>query len=241
MKILDFGLAKLTQVEPSAGALSVLPTTPPDTLPGVVLGIAGYMAPEQVRGLSADHRADIFAYGVVLYEMLSGERAFRGETAMDTMTAILKEQPPQLPLTDRHIPATLTRVIDRCLEKHPAERFQSARDLAFAVAAFSIASSDAGPVDSVHGPRHILRSGRVAWSVAAVTTTFAAAIALPAYLRPVRPSCPPAFRVSNPASRERNPDWSQSDCALTGWAATRPCVCRDALDSATRRHRGAPP
>jgi serine/threonine protein kinase len=84
----DFALAKLTQAESSAAALSVLPTTPPDTLPGVVLGTAGYMAPEQVRGLPTDPRADIFAFGVVLYEMLSGQRAFAGEAAMDAMNAV---------------------------------------------------------------------------------------------------------------------------------------------------------
>jgi len=78
VKILDFGLAKLTQAEPAGAALSALPTTPPNTLPGVVLGTIGYMAPEQVRGQTVDHRSDIFAFGAILYEMLSGQRAFRG-------------------------------------------------------------------------------------------------------------------------------------------------------------------
>ena len=78
------------------------------------------MAPEQVRGLAADHRADIFAFGAVLYEMLSGRRAFRGETTADTMTAILKEDPPDLPAAERHIPPALARIVDRCLEKSPA-------------------------------------------------------------------------------------------------------------------------
>lgn len=96
--MLDFGLAKLTQTEPALAGGSQLPTTPPHTLPGVVLGTVGYMAPEQVRGLTADHRSDIFAFGAVLYEMLSGRRAFRGETAPDTMTAILKEDPVDLPV-----------------------------------------------------------------------------------------------------------------------------------------------
>jgi serine/threonine protein kinase len=137
VKILDFGLAKLTQAEPTAAGMSALPTTPPNTLPGVVLGTAGYMAPEQVRGLSADQRSDMFAFGAVLYEMLSGRRAFQGDTAMDTMTAILKEDPPDLPLAERHIPLALARIVDRCLEKKPASRFKSADDLAFALEALS--------------------------------------------------------------------------------------------------------
>jgi serine/threonine protein kinase len=82
VKILDFGLAKLTQPEPALANMSALPTTPPHTVPGLVLGTIGYMAPEQVRGLAADHRSDIFAFGAILYEMLSGARAFRGDTAM---------------------------------------------------------------------------------------------------------------------------------------------------------------
>ena len=133
VKILDFGLAKLTQPEsPFAGA-TALPTTPPDTMAGVVLGTIGYMSPEQVRGLAADHRADIFAFGAVLYKMLSGRRAFHGDTAMDAMTAIVKEHPPDLPVAERGMPPALVRIADRCLEKSPAARFQSTRDLAFAL------------------------------------------------------------------------------------------------------------
>ena len=134
-KILDFGLAKLTQAEPAFAAMSQSPTTPHNTLPGVVLGTIGYMAPEQVRGLQADHRSDIFAFGTILYEMLSGQRAFRGETPMDAMTAILKEDPPDLPTADRHVPPALPRIVGRCLEKNPTARFQTATDLAFALEA----------------------------------------------------------------------------------------------------------
>ena len=137
VKILDFGLAKLTESEPVVSFASALPTTPAQTNSGVVLGTAGYMSPEQVRGLAADYRSDIFAFGAILYEMLSGRRAFRGETAMDTMTAILKGDPPDLPLADRHIPPALERIVDRCVEKTPAGRFKSADDLAFALEAFS--------------------------------------------------------------------------------------------------------
>jgi len=126
VKILDFGLAKLTQAEPVAAAMSALPTTPPNTLPGIVLGTVGYMAPEQVRGVAADHRADIFAFGAVLYEMLSGQRAFQRETGVETMTAILNDDPPDFPAAERHVPPGLARIVERCLEKSPSRRFQTA-------------------------------------------------------------------------------------------------------------------
>jgi len=136
VKILDFGLAKLIQPDLSATGASLLPTTPPQTTPGVVLGTTGYMSPEQVRGREADARADIFAFGAILYEMLGGRRAFGRETSMDTMSAILKEDPPPLdPL--RRVPPALARIVDRCLEKDPAARFKSADDLAFALEALS--------------------------------------------------------------------------------------------------------
>jgi eukaryotic-like serine/threonine-protein kinase len=137
VKILDFGLAKLTEREPTALSVSVLPTTPPLTLTGMVLGTIGYMAPEQVRGLPADARTDIFAFGALLYEMLSGRRAFGGETTIDVMTAILKEDPPDVPAAEHPMPPALQRIVDRCLEKSPAARFQTATDLAFALESLS--------------------------------------------------------------------------------------------------------
>ena len=103
----------------------------------MVLGTVGYMAPEQVRGLPADYRSDIFAFGCVLHEMLSGRRTFHRDTAADTMTAILKEEPPDLPLVERHIPSALARIVERSVEKAPAARFQSTQDLAFALEALS--------------------------------------------------------------------------------------------------------
>jgi Tol biopolymer transport system component len=136
VKILDFGLAKLTEASavPSGDSAS---TRQADTRPGVVMGTAGYMSPEQVRGGVVDHRTDIFAFGAVLYELLSGARAFRGETSADLMMAILKEHPPDLPAAERHIPLVLTRLVDRCLEKSASARFQSAGDLAFALQSVS--------------------------------------------------------------------------------------------------------
>src|SRR5262245_34369334 len=168
VKILDFGLAKLTQAEPAFAGVSALPTTPPHTMPGVVLGTIGYMSPEQVRGLAADHRSDIFAFGATLYEMLAGRRAFAGDTAMDAMTAVLKEEPPDPP-TERHIPPALARVVDRCVEKTPAARFQSASDLAFALEALPSHSENldvsvAATTIPARRPRE-----RIAWLVAAMS------------------------------------------------------------------------
>ncbi|MGH9253276.1 MAG: serine/threonine-protein kinase [Vicinamibacterales bacterium] len=173
VKILDFGLAKLTHAEPTAAELSALPTAAaldgaqagPNTLPGVVLGTIGYMAPEQVRGLTADHRSDIFAFGAILYEMLSGRRAFRGETMADTMTAILKEDPPDLPAAERHIPSGLERIVDRCLEKNPGARFKSADDLAFALEALTSSSPSVAAAPSGRGERLASGSPGCRWLV----------------------------------------------------------------------------
>jgi hypothetical protein len=128
VKILDFGIAKLVQPEALAegATMDAGPTSA-----GLVLGTAGYMSPEQVRGEPADARSDIFELGIILYEMLCGQRAFRRDTSAETMTAILKEDPPELSLTGRTVSPALERIVRRCLEKKPLQRFQSARDLAF--------------------------------------------------------------------------------------------------------------
>lgn len=135
VKILDFGLAKFTR--PESGESDEAPTVQVATEPGLVMGTAGYMSPEQVRGKSADARSDIFALGAILYEMLSGKRAFHGDSSADTMSAILKEDPPQLSETGRNVPPGLERIVNHCLEKNPAQRFQSASDVAFNLEALS--------------------------------------------------------------------------------------------------------
>jgi serine/threonine protein kinase len=127
VKILDFGLARLL---PSAGEAAAT-MTHARTADGLVLGSPGYMSPEQVRGAAADHRSDIFSFGAVLYEMLTGRHAFRRDGTVETMNAILREDPPDLTLSDVRLAASLNRVVRHCLEKEPGERFQSARDLAF--------------------------------------------------------------------------------------------------------------
>ena len=115
VKILDFGLAKLTQAEGGADATNV----PTATEPGVVMGTLGYMSPEQVKAKPADARSDIFALGAILYEMLSGQRAFRGDSAGETMAAILREDPPDLSVTNQNISPGLDRIVRHCLEKNP--------------------------------------------------------------------------------------------------------------------------
>jgi Tol biopolymer transport system component/predicted Ser/Thr protein kinase len=138
-KILDFGLAKL---QPKAAAADG-ETVTVRTEAGVVMGTPGYMSPEQVRGLATDHRSDIFSVGVILYELLAGTRAFHGDTSVETMTAILKQDPPELPET---VPAGVRQIVAHCLEKEPARRFQSAHDLGFALSQNTAGSGSAKAV-----------------------------------------------------------------------------------------------
>jgi len=146
VKILDFGLVKLTGLAADDAGQTAAPTAAQPTSPGTVLGTVGYMAPEQVRGGAVDARADIFSCGAVLYEMLSGRRAFEGASSADTMSAILKEDPPEPGAEAARVPVAVDRIVRRCLEKEAAQRFQSARDLAFALEAVAGSSSSSGHV-----------------------------------------------------------------------------------------------
>jgi serine/threonine protein kinase/dipeptidyl aminopeptidase/acylaminoacyl peptidase len=132
VKILDFGVAKLSSRE-AEGRDSQVGSMTTQTKVGTILGTVGYMSPEQLRGKPVDHRSDIFSLGAILYEMLSGSRAFHGETEVDTMMAVLNSTPRELTSARENLPVVFEQIIDRCVEKDPENRFQSARDLAFAL------------------------------------------------------------------------------------------------------------
>jgi len=147
VKILDFGLAKSVAAADNrhvSPADATIPAPGPPTDPGTVMGTAGYMSPEQVRGAAVDGRSDIFSFGAVLYEMLTGQRAFKRDTTAETMTAILNDDPPEILQSGRQIPPVLDRIVRHCLEKSPDQRFQSARDLAFDLESASDLTPSAG-------------------------------------------------------------------------------------------------
>jgi eukaryotic-like serine/threonine-protein kinase len=137
VKILDFGLAKLSQSGSSGANANESASPAVETNPGMIMGTVGYMSPEQLRGEAVDCRADIFAFGVILHEMLTGERPFRGVSAAETMSAILTQDPPELPPAVSAEGPGLARLIHRCLEKQIQQRFQSASDLSFALEALT--------------------------------------------------------------------------------------------------------
>jgi serine/threonine-protein kinase len=171
VKLLDFGLARLRGAEAATSRETEAPTAAIATEPGVVMGTVGYMSPEQVRGQAADHRSDIFALGAVLYEMLSGKRAFRGASAADTMSAVLNAEPELAPAFSTAEPA-LAQIVRRCLEKSPGERFQSAQDLAFALGSLSNSTR------SRAAPRASIRPRRIAVGSVAALAVLLAAFAL---------------------------------------------------------------
>ena len=177
VKILDFGIAKLTAPTDGNQSPTEVPTRKVNTDPGTVMGTVGYMSPEQLKGKQVDHRSDIFSFGAILYEMLSGKRAFRGESLPETMSAILHEDPPDLSDTNKTVSPALERVVRHCIEKNPAERFHSARDLAFAIESLSgsaITSGQTSTIDTVADTNEKtsgvsrFRTAPVAWIIAAV-------------------------------------------------------------------------
>ena len=193
VKILDFGLAR--QVAP-AGSTDASGTTETETRltePGAVLGTVGYMSPEQVLGRPADQRSDLFSLGAILYEMLSGRRAFQGPSAVETMNAILKEEPKDLFEVAPSVPPGVERIVSRCLEKNAAERFQSARDLAFALESLSLG-----------GPARAARAGRGPWPWIALAGLLAAVLGFLARerLAPRAASGLDAYRFSPLATAE---------------------------------------
>jgi len=174
IKILDFGLAKLKQPEsthqhtaPTAGGAA--------TEPGIVMGTAGYMSPEQVRGNDVDHRTDIFSFGAILYELLTGKRAFQKTTSAETMSAILNEEPAPLSQVVAKVPPALQRTVHRCLEKSPELRFQSASDLAFALEALS--DSTASPISTTA----VGNAPKPSWRAVALSALAVAIVAMLAF------------------------------------------------------------
>ena len=156
-KILDFGLAK---VAPKTSEDTQSPTVAASTEPGTVMGTVGYMSPEQVRGKPADARTDIFSFGTVLYEMISGQRAFRGDSAAETMAAIAQKDPPKLAEDTGMFPPAVERLLRHCLEKRPEERFDTAHDLAFALEGVLGAAITSGAQAKLE-PRPAVRRGRL--------------------------------------------------------------------------------
>ena len=143
LKILDFGLAKKVEAV-APGKETGAPTGSGHTEPGTVMGSMGYMSPEQVRGLPVDHRSDIFSFGAILYEMLSGRKAFKRDTASDTMAAIMRDEPPELSESGRNISPALDHIVKHCLEKDRDNRFQSAKDVVFTLSEASGPTTTSG-------------------------------------------------------------------------------------------------
>ncbi|MFI5179973.1 MAG: protein kinase [Thermoanaerobaculia bacterium] len=197
LKILDFGLAKVGGPV-RGGDGSQIPTGAIEdaarTAEGTILGTLGYMSPEQVRGEAVDARSDIFSFGVVLFEMLSGRRAFGRSTAADTLAAILKEEPPEITGSGAVVPAALDRVARRCLEKVPRDRFQSARDLAFALENLSFGSEGGIPPPSPVAVKKT-RAIRIEAALAAlILAAVGTGIGLGRWVLRERPPAVPVFR-----------------------------------------------
>jgi eukaryotic-like serine/threonine-protein kinase len=183
VKILDFGLAKAMDSGVEGGADDATRTMAM-TDPGTVMGTVGYMAPEQVRGQAVDARADLFALGAVVYEMLTGTRAFQRDTAAETMTAILKDDPPEASVSRAEVSSAFDRIIRHCLEKNLAERFQSARDVAFALGSLSGSEARGSSGTAAIAPSRWewLTRERIMWAV--LVLTLGVAVAWLGWMRP---------------------------------------------------------
>ena len=208
LKILDFGLAKqLPTLGPSSDSFLPTAAIQPEhhTEKGMILGTLGYMSPEQVRGEAVDARADLFSFGVVLFEMLTGQRAFARDNASDTLAAILRDDPPELDGTSRPIPLALRRIIDHCLEKAPARRFRDAHDVAFALE--NLSSSEAtAPISAPFMPQN--RRTTWIWAALAGVLVLGAAMGgwwLRSGLAPSAASMPVALRMLTASGHDGSP------------------------------------
>lgn len=202
LKILDFGLAKLIETN-GDDSKSDLPTRKVNTDAGAVMGTVGYMSPEQLRGKPVDQRTDIFSFGTVLYEMLSGQKAFQKDSTADTISAILREDPPELSVTNKNIDPGLERVVHRCLEKNREQRFHSASDLAFALESLS-GSQSRVDTSLVSTSSVDVRPGRkslwdyLGWVTAAMLLLLCIALAYLYFSRPVVGADSLSFAIAAP-------------------------------------------
>lgn len=186
VKILDFGVAKLQAAGDDVRSIESMTTV---TKHGAMIGTVAYMSPEQLRGKPVDHRSDIFSFGAILYEMMSGSRAFRGETEVDTITAVLREEPSAVNLEEAGIPAGYWDIIEHCLEKDPEDRFQSAKDLAFALQTLSGSSPFRIDASSKKKPRSL---GALPWALVAILAVASALLAITQLFHTV--PTPPSYR-----------------------------------------------
>lgn len=244
VKILDFGLAKLLEREKDTD-VSEDATKKALTDPGVVMGTVGYMSPEQVRGIPADHRSDIFSFGVILYEMLTGKKAFHGESVVETMHSVLKDDVPDLDETNAKVPPALDKLMRRCLEKRPEHRFHSAHDLGFALDALATPTNTSGsgltialqPVD-VRSDRTRTKFGGLAWLAAGFFLISTIILAAMYFSRVEPPRQAARFSISPPGKEEfsglaLSPDGRQIAFATIGANGTTTLWVRsvDSLDS----------
>jgi serine/threonine protein kinase/Tol biopolymer transport system component len=223
VKILDFGLAKLRPPR-NVSAGSDVATAKQYTSPGTVMGTVAYMSPEQVRGQDLDHRSDIFSFGIILYEMLNGQRAFTGESQVEVMHAILKADPPELSETNSKVSPQLDKIVRRCLEKKPEMRFHSAHDLGFALSTLTVPSgsrvetatalpalTESLPV----GKARLFSNARLAWLAAAIAVLAALSFALawwqrvPVEVRAVHSHILPPENLSGNGDMAISPDGRQ--------------------------------
>jgi hypothetical protein len=234
VKILEFGLAKLTETKSENADPDV--TLGRGTQIGVVMGTLVYMSPEQVRGNPADARSDIFSFGAVVYEMLSGKRAFRGDTSADLMSAVLNHEPPELTATNAEISPTVDRIVPHCMEKDAQQRFQSAGDIAFQLNELSglRRSSGAQAVAETSATAQSAAAAKSTIAKLAALAAFALAILLPAtwyFSRSTFHRTLPTDKLCLSAAppRPARTKSGASNSTATGARCFTPSICRQAL------------
>ena len=226
VKILDFGIASVSE----SPVLAADTVTKQGTAPGMIVGTVGYMSPEQATGTRVDHRSDIFSLGIVLYEMLTGQRPFARDSAIETLNAIISEEPPDVPPGPGDPPLALERIVRHCLEKAPDSRFQSARDVAFALEGVSTRSGTHAVGPGTRSDRGSFR-GRIPWIVATVATLAAVVLGVVVTRRPTAIERLTRFEVRAPdagafqgilgVSSVISPDGSKLAMAVTTKAGPR--------------------